>query len=71
MQRRTRHHYEDSISKLGMLVTAVRMGSCEPIDLFAQPEVHLLVLEGLERLTAIVCEGTGFRVNWAPPADCR
>ena len=66
----TRHHWEDSCAKLAQVSAWIGI-SYEPIDLFAQAEVHLLMLQGLRDLTAVVVEGTGFRVNWAPPVERR
>jgi len=68
---KTRELYFDSCSKLAAVTTGIQLQSYEPIHLFMDPTTHLLVLEGLRNLMAVVIEGTlgEGAVNWiAPPA---
>jgi hypothetical protein len=53
----TRQHWEDTCAKLAQVSAWIGI-SYEPIDLLSQPEIHLLMLQGLRDLTAVVLEGT-------------
>jgi hypothetical protein len=74
MTPNTKEHYLNTVSKLGMVSAWIGI-SYEPIDLMAQHETHLLLLEGLRNLMAVVVEGTlgDGAVEWisggAPPAS--
>ena len=70
MTPKTREHYIESCSKLAAVTTGIQLGSYEPIHLLMDPLIHLMVLEGLRNLMAVVVEGTlgDGAVNWiAPP----
>ena len=58
MQQLTLEHYANSCSKLAAVNAGIQLGSYEPVDLFAYPMTHLLLLEGLRNLMAVVIEGT-------------
>jgi hypothetical protein len=70
---KTAEHYRETAEKLSRVSLWLGI-SYEAHDLLAQPEIHLLLLEGLRTLTAAVIEGTlgDGAVNWvsggAPPA---
>nr|BDD45717.1 hypothetical protein 21 [bacterium] len=38
---------EDQIAKASILATAVEMGTCEPVDFFANPDMWLNILDGV------------------------
>jgi hypothetical protein len=54
---KTAEHYADSCNKLARVSLWLGI-SYEAHDLLAQPETHLLLLEGLRNLMAVVVEGT-------------
>ena len=56
MTPKTAEHYADSCNKLARVSLWLGI-SYEAHDLLAQPEIHLLLLEGLRNLMAVV-EGT-------------
>jgi hypothetical protein len=67
----TRRHWEDSCAKLAMVSTGIELGSYQPGDLFAQAAVHLMFLEGMHRLTAVISEADGTRIEWVSHAGRR
>ena len=75
MTPNTREHYIESCSKLAVITTGIQLQSYEPIHLLMDATIHLLLLEGLRNLMAVVIEGTmgDGAVNWvsggAPPAS--
>ena len=58
MTAKTRELYVDSCSKLAAITTGIQLQSYEPIHLFMDPLIHLMVLESLRNLMAVVVEGT-------------
>ena len=58
MTPKTEEHYRQSCTNLAAITTGIQLGSYEPIHLFMDPMTHLLVLEGLRDLSAILVEGT-------------
>ena len=74
MTPKTEERYIESCSKLAAVTTGIQLQSYEPIHLLMDATIHLLLLEGLRNLMAVVVEGTlgDGAVNWvsggAPPA---
>ena len=58
MTPKTEEHYIESCSKLAAITTGIQLQSYEPIHLFMDPLIHLMVLESLRNLMAVVVEGT-------------
>ena len=54
MSAKTREHYRQSCANLAAITTGIQLGSYEPVHLFMDPVIHLLVLEGLKDLMAVV-----------------
>ena len=57
MTPKTEEHYRETAEKLSRVSLWLGI-SYEAHDLLAQPETHLLLLEGLRNLMAVVVEGT-------------
>ena len=58
MTPNTREHYIESCSKLAAITAGIQLQSYEPIHLLMDATIHLLLLEGLRNLMAVVVEGT-------------
>ena len=70
MTPKTAEHYADSCNKLARAALFIGI-SYEPVHLLAQPEMLLMLLEGLRNLTAVVVEGTvgAGAVEWTGSAS--
>ena len=71
MTPKTAEHYRQSCANLAAITTGIQLGSYEPVHLFMNPLIHLLVLEGLRDLSAVITEGTlgEGAVNWTAGAN--
>jgi hypothetical protein len=58
MTPKTEERYIESCSKLAAVTTGIQLQSYEPIHLLMDATIHLLLLEGLHNLMAVVVEGT-------------
>ena len=56
MTPKTAEHYHQSCANLAAVTTGIQLGSYEAIHLFMDPMIHLLVLEGLKDLSAVITE---------------
>lgn len=60
----TRRHYETSCAMLAQVNIGIQLEQYEPVHLLQQSAVHLLLMQGLRDLSAVLLEEVGETVQW-------